>query len=84
MASDHAHGAAAAVRRLAGLGHRRIAFAGRDTPATARLRAGYEHAVAALGLEPARPWPPAGPGPLSEAGLFARSLEYLCGAVTAG
>ncbi|MFD5410252.1 substrate-binding domain-containing protein [Streptomyces nojiriensis] len=85
VASDHAHGAAGAVRHLAGLGHRRIALAGRDTPATARLRAGYEAAVTALGLEPAPPWPPAGPGgPLSEAGLFARTLEYLCGAVAAG
>ncbi|MFB7255776.1 substrate-binding domain-containing protein [Streptomyces nojiriensis] len=85
VASDHAHGAAGAVRHLAGLGHRRIALAGRDTPATARLRAGYEAAVAALGLEPAPPWPPAGPGgPLSEAGLFARTLDYLCGAVTTG
>ncbi|MFB6563508.1 LacI family DNA-binding transcriptional regulator [Streptomyces sp. NPDC056400] len=84
VASDHAHGAAGAVRHLAGLGHRRIALAGRDTPATARLRAGYEAAVAALGLEPAPPWPPAGPVPLTEAGLFARSLDYLCGAVTTG
>lgn len=84
VASDHAHGAARAVQHLAGLGHRRIALASRTTPTTARLRAGYEAAVAALGLEPAPPWPAAGPDPLSEADLFARTLDYLCDAVTVG
>ncbi|MEU9235665.1 substrate-binding domain-containing protein [Streptomyces subrutilus] len=84
VASDHAHGAAGAVQHLVGLGHRRIALASRTTPTTARLRAGYEAAVAALGLEPAPAWPAAGPGPLSDADAFARTLEYLCNAVTAG
>lgn len=84
VASDHAHGAATAVQHLVGRGHRRIALASRVTPTTARLRAGYEAAVAALGLEPAPPWPPAGPDLLSEADLFARTLDYLCEAVTAG
>lgn len=85
VASDHAHGAARAVQHLVGLGHRRIALASRTTPTTARLRAGYEAAVAALGLEPAPPWPPtAGPGPLSVADAFARTLDYLCDAVTEG
>lgn len=84
VASDHAHGAAQAVQHLVGLGHRRIALASQTTPTTARLRAGYEAAVAALGLEPAPPWPPSGPGPLSDADMFARTLDYLCGAVTAG
>ncbi|MCX5010118.1 substrate-binding domain-containing protein [Streptomyces sp. NBC_00555] len=84
VASDHAHGAARAVQHLVGLGHRRIALASRTTPTTARLRAGYEAAVAALGLEPAPPWPPAGPGPLSDADAFSRTLEYLCEAVSAG
>ncbi|MEU9143803.1 substrate-binding domain-containing protein [Streptomyces sp. NPDC048349] len=84
VASDHAHGAARAVQHLVELGHRRIALASRTTPTTARLRAGYEAAVAALGLEPAPPWPPAGPGPLSDADAFARTLDYLCDAVTAG
>ncbi|MER5873180.1 substrate-binding domain-containing protein [Streptomyces sp. NPDC002044] len=84
VASDHAHGAARAVQHLAGLGHRRIALASRTTPTTARLRTGYEAAVAALGLDPAPPWPAAGPAPLSEADLFARTLDYLCDAVTAG
>ncbi len=84
VASDHAHGAATAVQHLVERGHRRIALASRATPTTPRLRAGYEAAVTALGLEPAPPWPAAGPGPLSDADLFARTLDYLCEAVTAG
>ncbi|MFI1147906.1 substrate-binding domain-containing protein [Streptomyces sp. NPDC020817] len=84
VASDHAHGAATAVQHLVERGHRRIALASRATPTTPRLRAGYEAAVAALGLEPAPPWPEAGPGPLSDADLFARTLDYLYEAVTAG
>ncbi|MFK0234029.1 LacI family DNA-binding transcriptional regulator [Streptomyces vinaceus] len=84
VASDHAHGAATAVQHLVERGHRRVALASRATPTTPRLRAGYEAAVAALGLEPAPPWPAAGPDPLSDAELFARMLEYLCEAVTAG
>ncbi|MER6316939.1 substrate-binding domain-containing protein [Streptomyces sp. NPDC001581] len=84
VASDHAHGAARAVQHLVEQGHRRIALASRATPTTARLRAGYEAAVSALGLEPAPPWPPAGPGPLSDTDMFARTLDYLCEAVTAG
>lgn len=84
VASDHAHGAAEAVQHLADLGHRRIALASRSTPTTARLRSGYEAAVAALGLEPAPPWAPVGPHPLSEADSFARTLDYLCEAVNVG
>lgn len=84
VASDHAHGAATAVRHLAGLGHRRIALASRETPTSGRLRAGFEAAVAALGLDPAPTWPVAGPGPHTEAEVFARALEYLCAAVTEG
>ncbi|MGW6703524.1 substrate-binding domain-containing protein [Streptomyces sp. NPDC054956] len=98
VASDHAHGAARAVQHLAGLGHRRIALASRETPTSARLRAGFEAAVAALGLEPAPPWPrsDSGPGPypgaeasgeakvFAEAEAFARTLDYLCAAVTEG
>ncbi|MGW6685196.1 substrate-binding domain-containing protein [Streptomyces sp. NPDC054961] len=84
VASDHAHGAARAVRHLAGLGHRRIALASRETPTSARLRAGFEAAVAALGLEPAPAWAAAGPGPRTEAEVFARALEYLRAAVTEG
>lgn len=94
VASDHADGAARAVRHLAGLGHRRIALASRETPTSGRLRTGFAAAVAALGLEPAPPWPAAGAdasagadataraASLTEAEAFARALEYLCAAVT--
>ncbi|MFI5979688.1 substrate-binding domain-containing protein [Streptomyces sp. NPDC051555] len=89
VVSDHAHGAARALQHLVELGHRRIALACQETPTSARLRAGYEAAVTALGLEPAPPWPPVGPGAtpvaeLSVADRFARTLEYLCGAVSGG
>lgn len=85
VGSDHAHGAALAVQHLVERGHRRIALAGQETPTTARLRSGYEAAVEALGLEPAPPWPAAGSRePLSVADRFARTLDYLCGAVTEG
>ncbi|MFG2616655.1 substrate-binding domain-containing protein [Streptomyces sp. NPDC048507] len=85
VVSDHAHGAAGAVQHLAERGHRRIALASQETPTSARLRAGYEAAVAALGLEPAPPWSPApGAGALSVADRFARTLEYLYRAVTEG
>ncbi|MEU8462163.1 substrate-binding domain-containing protein [Streptomyces sp. NPDC029003] len=96
VVSDHAHGAARAVQHLAERGHRRIALASQETPTSARLRAGYEAAVAALGLEPAPPWPRvesgagveagagAGAGALSVADRFARTLEYLYRAVTQG
>ncbi|WP_371675229.1 hypothetical protein [Streptomyces sp. NBC_01276] len=41
-------------------GHRRIAPADRETPTAARLRAGYEAALAAFGPEPATALPPVG------------------------
>ncbi|MGW0390560.1 substrate-binding domain-containing protein [Streptomyces sp. NPDC003042] len=96
VVSDHAHGAARAVQHLVELGHRRIALASQETPTTTRLRAGFEAAVAALGLEPAPPWPAvgsvsaagvgsgSGADGLSVADRFARTLDYLCDAVTAG
>ncbi|MDJ0379950.1 substrate-binding domain-containing protein [Streptomyces sp. G-G2] len=89
VVSDHAHGAARAVQHLVELGHRRIALACQETPTSPRLRAGYEAAVAALGLAPAPAWPQTGPGTtpvaaLSVADRFARTLEYLCAAVTSG
>ncbi|MET9700271.1 substrate-binding domain-containing protein [Streptomyces sp. NPDC006529] len=89
VGSDHAHGAARAVQHLVELGHRRIALACQETPTSARLRAGFEAAVAALGLEPAPPWPSADSGEtpvaaLSVADRFARTLEYLCEAVAGG
>ncbi|MFI9064053.1 substrate-binding domain-containing protein [Streptomyces sp. NPDC053429] len=86
VGSDHAHGAALAVQHLVERGHRRIALASQETPTTGRLRSGYEAAVAALGLEPAPPWPAGGSAeqPLTVAQRFARTLDYLCEAVTQG
>lgn len=53
VASDHAYGAALAVRHLAGLGHDRVALVARvESPNTPLLSAGYADAVAAIGLAP--------------------------------
>jgi DNA-binding LacI/PurR family transcriptional regulator/DNA-binding CsgD family transcriptional regulator len=49
--SDHASGAALAIRHLASLGHRRIGMAVFDTPTTPQLRTGYERTVRQLGLD---------------------------------
>ncbi|MFJ7272472.1 substrate-binding domain-containing protein [Streptomyces sp. NPDC099050] len=84
VASDHADGAARAVRHLAELGHQRIALASRETPTSGRLRTGFEAAVATLGLEPPPAWPAAGAASLAEAEAFARTLDYLCAAVAEG
>lgn len=84
VASDHADGAARAVRHLAELGHKRIALASRETPTSGRLRTGFAAAVSLLGLEPAPAWPAAGAAPLAEAEAFARTLDYLCAAVAEG
>ncbi|MGW8887446.1 substrate-binding domain-containing protein [Streptomyces sp. NPDC055749] len=53
VASDHAYGAALAVRHLAGLGHDKVALVARaESPNTALLSVGYAHAVEAMGLTP--------------------------------
>lgn len=53
VASDHAYGAALAVRHLAGLGHDRVALVARaESPNTALLSAGYADAVKTMGLTP--------------------------------
>ncbi|MFJ4714374.1 substrate-binding domain-containing protein [Streptomyces sp. NPDC088785] len=79
--SDHAHGAAEAVRHLAALGHRRIALAAQDSPTTAELRRGHEAAVAALGLLPAPAAPPGPASPATEAERFERTFRQLRTAV---
>ncbi|MGW8884612.1 substrate-binding domain-containing protein [Streptomyces sp. NPDC055749] len=50
VVSDHAGGAALAVRHLARLGHRRVALLARRTHTRPAVRAGYLSAVRALGL----------------------------------
>lgn len=53
VASDHAYGAALAVRHLAGLRHEKVALVARaESPNTPLLSAGYADAVEALGLKP--------------------------------
>ncbi|WP_328867937.1 substrate-binding domain-containing protein [Streptomyces sp. NBC_00304] len=53
VASDHAYGAALAVRHLAGLGHDKVALVARiESPNTALLSAGHGDAVKAMGLTP--------------------------------
>lgn len=53
VASDHAYGAALAVRHLAGLGHDKVALVARaESPNTALLSAGYADAVKVMGLTP--------------------------------
>lgn len=53
VASDHAYGAALAVRHLAGLGYEKVAFVARvESPNTALLSAGYADAMKAMGLSP--------------------------------
>ncbi|WP_328468943.1 LacI family DNA-binding transcriptional regulator [Streptomyces sp. NBC_00448] len=48
--SDHAAGAAIAIRHLADLGHRSVGVAMFDTPTSPQLQIGYDRAVRQLGL----------------------------------
>lgn len=50
VGSAHAEGAAAGVRHLAALGHRRIALLCRTTHSAPAIRAGYRAAIGSLGL----------------------------------
>lgn len=75
--SDSAHGAGSAVRHLAALGHVRFALALQSSPHAAQLRAGFEAALATLGL-PAALAPGFDAGALaSESERYARTLEFL-------
>ncbi|NEB76495.1 DeoR/GlpR family transcriptional regulator [Streptomyces sp. SID14478] len=75
--SDHAHGAAEAVRHLASLGHRCVVLAAQESPTSVRLRRGYDAAVEALGLRPAPASSPARQPPATEAERFERTFAYL-------
>jgi DNA-binding LacI/PurR family transcriptional regulator len=57
VCSDHAHGAAMAVRHLASLGHEQILFAAPPSPTTPGLLRGYRETRESLGL----PEPVVGP-----------------------
>ncbi|MFE9373464.1 substrate-binding domain-containing protein [Streptomyces sp. NPDC006711] len=52
VCSDHGHGVLLAVRHLLGLGHRTPVLVARsDSPTAIAVRAGYRHALDALGLK---------------------------------
>lgn len=54
VVSDHAAGAAAAVRHLVGLGHRSVGLViGRNSPTGPYVRTGWLETLAELGLDPA-------------------------------
>lgn len=75
--SDSAHGAGAAVRHLAALGHGRFALALQSSPHAAQLKAGFEAALSTLGLPTAHS-PGFDAGALaSESERYARTLEFL-------
>ncbi|MEV3855851.1 substrate-binding domain-containing protein [Streptomyces sp. NPDC050095] len=79
--SDHAHGAAEAVRHLAALGHRCIAVASQESPTSTPLRRGYEAAVEALGLRPAPESSLLRQPAATEAERFERTIAFLREAV---
>ncbi|WP_394436121.1 substrate-binding domain-containing protein [Streptomyces sp. SGAir0957] len=79
--SDHAHGAAEAVRHLASLGHRTLTLAAQESPTSAQLRQGYEAAVAALGLSGVPGPPPPREPAATESERFDRAFAFLRDAV---
>ncbi|QKW17719.1 DeoR/GlpR family transcriptional regulator [Kitasatospora sp. NA04385] len=82
VASDHAYGAALAVRHLAGLGHDRVALVARaESPNTALLSAGCAEAVKSMGLVPGPEYriPTTGDAAATDA-----RFEEVVGAVAAG
>lgn len=83
VGSAHADGAAAGVRHLAALGHRRVALLSRAPHTAPALRQGYRAAVGSLGLpeddlSPAEDPEPGGTDP------FERRLDRLLGLAAAG
>ncbi|MFD9522229.1 substrate-binding domain-containing protein [Streptomyces sp. NPDC059979] len=75
--SDSAFGAGAAVRHLAALGHRHLALSLQSSPHAQQLRAGFEDALATLGL-PEAPALQADPGrSVPESERYDLTLEFL-------
>ncbi|MFD6981389.1 LacI family DNA-binding transcriptional regulator, partial [Streptomyces sp. NPDC059956] len=83
VSSAHADGAAAGVRHLAALGHRRVALLSRATHTSPALRQGYRAAVGSLGLPEHDLSPAGGPGP-GGADDFERRLDRLLDLACAG
>ncbi|MFE5329613.1 substrate-binding domain-containing protein, partial [Embleya sp. NPDC056575] len=85
VASDHALGAAQAVRRLGTLGHRRILLVARSgSPTTPAVHAGYTAAMAALGLTPPDPAGVETPHPGEDADGFDRAVTRVIEAARTG
>lgn len=83
VSSAHADGAAAGVRHLAALGHRRVALLSRATHTSPALRQGYRAAVGSLGLPEDDLSPAGGLGPGGADG-FERRLDRLLDLARAG
>lgn len=83
VGSAHADGAAAGVRHLAALGHRRVALLSRATHTSPALRQGYRAAVGSLGLPEDDLSPAGGLGPGGADG-FERRLDRLLDLARAG
>ena len=83
VCSDHAHGVLLALRHLVGQGHTAPLLVARaDSPTALAVRAGYDQALRALGLE----WPHPvidAPADRDPAG-FERGVQALWAAVTSG
>ncbi|MGC0416309.1 substrate-binding domain-containing protein [Embleya sp. AB8] len=85
VASDHALGAARAVRRLGALGHERILLVARlGSPTTPAVHAGYSAAMAALGLTPPDPAGVETPHPGEDADGFDRAVTRVIEAARSG
>ncbi|MEU0937689.1 substrate-binding domain-containing protein [Embleya sp. NPDC005971] len=85
VASDHALGAAQAVRRLGALGHERILLVARlGSPTTPAVHAGYTAAMAALGLTPPDPAGVETPHPGEDADGFDRAVTRVIEAARSG
>ncbi|MFF7246876.1 substrate-binding domain-containing protein [Embleya sp. NPDC008237] len=85
VASDHALGAAQAVRRLGTLGHERILLVARlGSPTTPAVHAGYTAAMAALGLTPPDPAGVETPHPGEDADGFDRAVSRVIEAARSG
>ncbi|WP_406137193.1 substrate-binding domain-containing protein [Streptomyces sp. NBC_01089] len=84
VCSDHRHGVLLAVRHLVGLGHGAPLLVARaDSPTALAVRAGYDEALGALGLEQPRPVIDSVPAELDR-GRFEEAVRAVQTAVTTG
>ncbi|MEY9875016.1 DNA-binding LacI/PurR family transcriptional regulator [Streptacidiphilus sp. MAP12-33] len=84
VCSDHANGAAQAVRHLAGLGHGRVALLSRRSHTEPQVRAGYRAAVRALGLPDDDLGAPGEPGVLGHFDSFEEEFTRLVALARSG